>query len=173
MLEKDWSRTLRKTWGRVGFHKLPKGVNREASVGDHESKGYLSEEVWSVVKLESETWTRTKSASSHTSWKRKSLGETELKWKKQKVVSALGWASEVAMKAGLGEDNQTMEYWVKPGLQKSRSQKGQQVRVEVRVLKSESVKSQDYQDKDEKQAGIPWAKARTSTTPIPIDQWIT
>ncbi|KAI6040583.1 hypothetical protein EDC04DRAFT_2602364 [Pisolithus marmoratus] len=72
---------------KVGFHKLPKGVNRESRV---------------FSKPESEDWTRTKSASSHTSWKRKSLGRAELEWKKWKVVGTPEWGSKVAMKSSPG-----------------------------------------------------------------------
>ncbi|KAI5993113.1 hypothetical protein EDC04DRAFT_2613447 [Pisolithus marmoratus] len=104
-LEQDIEEDMEEQSWKVGFHKLPKGVNREASVGDHESKGHLFKEVWSVAKLESENQTGGKSASSHTSWKRKSLGESRVVTGEKKVGSTLGQASEVAMKTSLGEDN--------------------------------------------------------------------
>ncbi|KAI6044043.1 hypothetical protein EDC04DRAFT_2599652 [Pisolithus marmoratus] len=87
---------------KVGFHKLPKGVNREASVGDHESKEHLSEKVWSVAELESENWTRTKGAGSCARGKN-TLREDRGGWRRWKVVSTPGQASEVVMKASLGE----------------------------------------------------------------------
>ncbi|KAI6039294.1 hypothetical protein EDC04DRAFT_2603281 [Pisolithus marmoratus] len=82
--------------GKVGFLKLPKGVNREVSVGDHESKGHLSKKVCSV----------------------RNLGEGRVVMG-EKVVSTLEQASEVAMKAGLGGDNRLLGQ-MKLVLQKAR-----------------------------------------------------
>ncbi|KAI6038951.1 hypothetical protein EDC04DRAFT_2603460 [Pisolithus marmoratus] len=101
-LEQDDEEDMEERSWKVGFHKLPKGVNREASVGDHESKGHLSEDVWSVTEPESENWTGTKSASSRTRGKRVHR-EAELKWERWEVESTLGQASEVVMKASLRE----------------------------------------------------------------------
>ncbi|KAI5981148.1 hypothetical protein EDC04DRAFT_2617614 [Pisolithus marmoratus] len=94
---------------KVGFHKLPKGVNREASVSDHESKEHLSKKVQSVAEPESENWTGTKGAGSR-AWGKNTLREDRGGWRRQKVVSTPGQASEVVTKAGLGE---TTEQWNK------------------------------------------------------------
>ncbi|KAI6023475.1 hypothetical protein EDC04DRAFT_2606630 [Pisolithus marmoratus] len=74
------------------------------------SEGHLSKKVWSVVKPERD----------------------RVVVEEKKVVSTPGWASEVVMKAGLGEGDWTMESEAR--FAKSKSQKGQQVLLQPQLI---------------------------------------